>query len=147
MRLVGPETVEERFWQKVRVEDGCWEWTASRHYKGYGWFRVGDRMEKAHRVSYLLHHGPIPEGMSVLHKCDNPACVRPDHIFLGTQQENIADMVRKGRVSRGPGSTLTDADVLAIRASGKSNTELARLYGQDQSTISRVRNRRTRRYL
>jgi hypothetical protein len=93
----------ERFWRSVRKSEGCWEWTAGRFSDGmrYGQFRVGKKKLKAHRFSYMIHHGSIPDGMKVLHKCDNPICMRPDHHFLGTNADNTDDMVRKGRAKNG----------------------------------------------
>ena len=89
----------ERFWEKVVKTPTCWLWTAAAQ-GGYG--VIGDphrkgRVLRAHRVSWELHDGPIPSGMDVLHRCDTPACVRPDHLFLGTAADNIADMFAKGR--------------------------------------------------
>lgn len=90
--------LSERFWPKVEKTDGCWLWTANTRPNGYGLFgSVG-----AHRVAYELCVGPIPSGMYVCHRCDNPACVRPDHLFVGTQLDNMRDMVTKGR-GRQPG--------------------------------------------
>lgn len=102
-------------------------------------------MESAHRVAYEFHCGPIPDGMRVLHRCDNPPCINPDHLFLGTQAENVADMISKGRkvVLQGEGhgsAKLTKADVLAIRAArGSSSRQLAVQYGVHSSQICRVR--------
>lgn len=100
-----PDTRAERFWQKVdrRGNEQCWIWISVRNSDGYGQFRTGGAfMDKAHRESWRMANGPIPEGLSVLHRCDNPSCVNPNHLFLGTQQDNIADMLRKGRhVKRG----------------------------------------------
>lgn len=96
-------TLEERFWSKVNQSDECWTWTASKDDKGYG--KIGLPGRKgwgfAHRVSYSLEHGvELTPDQKVLHRCDNPPCVRPDHLFLGTAADNAADMVAKGR-SRG----------------------------------------------
>lgn len=101
--FVGPSgpkrrPLKDRFWSKVQKTDGCWEWTGSRRPKGYGVFAVnGARRESAHRVAYALFIGPISAGFFVCHRCDNPRCVRPDHLFLGTQADNMRDMHAKGR--------------------------------------------------
>jgi hypothetical protein len=94
----------KRFWQKVEKGDGCWEWQgAPSKHGGYGTFTVGGsrfntfQRERAHRVSYQIHFGPISSGLKILHRCDNPLCVRPDHLFPGTQGDNIRDMWAKGR--------------------------------------------------
>lgn len=94
--------LEDRFWVKVRKSDGCWEWTAASKQGGYGKIAVGRRLMLAHRVSWELANGPIPDGLLVCHTCDNPPCVRPDHLFLGTQTDNMRDAVRKNRGIGGP---------------------------------------------
>lgn len=92
-------TPEMRFWVKVERggEDACWQWLARKHEGGYGDFRLGGGHVRAHRFSYELAHGAIPKGMFVLHRCDNPGCVNPSHLFLGTFEDNSSDMVSKGR--------------------------------------------------
>ena len=88
----------DRFWANVRKSDGCWEWTAYRMKGGYGRIRKANGMPSlAHRFSWEIHFGPIPEGRHVCHHCDNPPCIRPDHLFLGTHRENHLDASRKGR--------------------------------------------------
>lgn len=87
-----------RFWSKVRKSDECWIWIAGRYFPaGYGQFFLDGRDMRAHRTSWTIVHGPIPDGLWVLHKCDNPPCVRPDHLFLGTRSDNMRDCVSKGR--------------------------------------------------
>lgn len=140
---------DQRFWTKVRRhEGGCWEWEGCRSDTGYGTFYAG-RVYSSHRYSWELHNGPIPKGMCVLHRCDNRACVRPDHLWLGTKADNSRDMAAKGR-ERAPskpgsqhhGAKLTEAAVLEIRASADSGRVLAERYGVSPSLISLVRKRR-----
>lgn len=96
-------TAEERFWAKVQKSDACWEWMAYRNPAGYGKFGpTRQAIVLAHRFSYELTRGPIPDGLFVCHACDNPACVRPDHLWLGTNKENLQDASRKGRMTGAP---------------------------------------------
>lgn len=141
---------EDRFWWYAVKKDGCWEWTGETNPRGYGRLKVdGYRRVQAHRFSYEIHKGAIPEGMLVLHKCDNPPCTNPDHLFLGTTQDNTDDMIRKGRkiVIRGnnlPQAKINDESVRDIRSrcsKGESQKSVALHYGLSQSSVSLIVNR------
>lgn len=137
----------EFFWSKVLLGPGCWEWTGCLS-QGYGTFSIrggkGEH-ERAHRFSWKIHFGPIPDGNDVLHQCDNKPCIRPDHLFLGTQAENMADAASKGLLNRGEKNghaKLTAADVLAIRdlmGIGVRQAAIARQYGVHPSHVSSIK--------
>lgn len=138
----------------VRGIDECWEWTGFRNRKGYGQCKsAGQPTIGAHRLSWIVHHGPIPEGMCVCHKCDNPPCVNPHHLFLGTIADNTADMMRKGRHrisprygTDNPRCKLSDDQIREIyyERHGDSPSSLAAEFGVSQSLISIIRNHRYR---
>lgn len=149
----GDMTVEQRFWSYVRKADGCWIWTGRREVFGYGSMSVKRRNVKAHRYSYELHIGPIPPGVYVCHRCDNPPCVNPAHLFLGTQADNMADAAAKGRVEYGERhhtARLTASGVVDARrrvAAGEMVKDVARELGVTHSTLSNAIRRKTWRHV
>ena len=120
--------ISERFFDYVNKSDGCWEWIGGKNDLGYGRFRVGYETRQAHRVSWVLHIGKIPRNLFVLHRCDNPSCVNPDHLFLGTAQHNSDDKFQKGRDRVHIGSEkrlskLHENDIPTIRSMVKITTQ------------------------
>lgn len=164
-------SLAERFWAKVHKTDGCWLWLGSLNGFGYGQIRgewPGPRALRSHRASWILHCGPIPAGLSVLHRCDNPPCVRPDHLFLGTQSDNQRDMTTKGRHFRGERASalrlaiginrgernvfakLTEEQVKEIRAmhaAGVEQATIAAEFNVHAKTIGSVVTRATWRHV
>ena len=146
----------ERFWSHVAVTspDDCWEWIAARLPKGYGLTSDDQRRRRyAHRVSWEMTHGPIPDGLFVLHHCDNPPCVNPAHLFLGDQHDNHVDMVLKRRHTFGDRSAvakITDAQAVDIRrrhAAGESARALGVEFGLHCHTIRKIARGVYRRHL
>ncbi len=152
-----PDDVIDRFWSKVdiRLPFECWEWQACRKQHGYGFFGSGldghPNNTLAHRMAWMLEYGPIPEGFKILHRCDNPPCVNLNHLFIGTQHQNVLDMESKGR-GRHPageacgGSKLTIRQVEQIRelaTGGTFQTAIAAQFGIGQSTVSSIVRRAT----
>lgn len=135
-----------RWSDKVLVDDGCWEWQAGRGPQGYGAIRIPTKTKRAHRVSYELFRGPIPDGLLVCHHCDNPGCVKPSHLFVGTTADNMHDRDRKGRGNqRGgeqhPNAKLSGEDVLVIRElceSGSLQKVVADRFGVTFQEISKI---------
>ena len=132
--------VDDRFWGNIRKGTNCWIWVGSKQRSGYGQLKFLGAVMLAHRASWILNFGAIPDGMQVLHKCDVRRCVNPAHLFLGTPKDNIADMIAKGRARLNnpqPGelagmAKLTEYQVKSIKrhlANGKSLASLGRQYG------------------
>lgn len=148
------QTIDGPFWSKVdsRGHNDCWPWVASIYRNGYGQFSSGHRYPQlktplAHRAAWILSNGPIPDGLQVLHRCDNRICVNPSHLFLGTLADNMVDMVAKGRQAHPIGSRngrtkLTEAQVLAIRADTRPSRTISAEYGVGQTLVSRIKSRR-----
>ncbi len=123
-------------------ESGCWLWTLALKGDGYGVATVNGKYVRAHRLSWQAFRGEIPEGRNVLHKCDVRHCVNPEHLFLGDNADNSADMVQKGRSAKGSGHSqarLTEGQVAEILASDKSNRQLAAEYGVVHGTIDHIK--------
>lgn len=136
-----------RFWGKVHVTPNCWLWSASVTGSGYGQIGLGRKLDgrgDSHRIAWLLCNGPIPDGQQVLHKCDNKRCVNPDHLYLGTNAQNMQDALQRGQKPRGSKCSfakLTDNQVAEIRATtGISHQKLSENYGVSRVTITRVKN-------
>lgn len=130
---------------KIDPETDCWNWNAT-NVRGYGKIQINGRKQRANRVSFELHCGPIPAGRHVCHRCDNPKCINPAHLFLGTNADNVADKVAKGRQAHtsingaaNGSAKLTETDVLAIRASTGLLRELAAQYRMSATQISAIR--------
>lgn len=139
-------TVLIRFLSHVQKTDTCWNWGGGNDGQfGYGKFRLGDKLYRAHRVSWMLHKGQIPRGLDVLHKCiGNPKCVNPDHLYLGTDADNVRDIILQSRRPPRGGSAsnfavLTDQDIVHIRASTDENGVLAKRHNVTTRTIWRIR--------
>lgn len=139
--IIKPATPEERFWAKVRKTDTCWIWTSSKTNNHYGKFRFEGKTARAHRVAYQLCVGPIPPGLYVCHHCDTPACVRPSHLFSGTDADNKADSKAKGRRKGRSSRRLLEAEITEVRqlyVSGVTRRALAEQFGVSQTRISSV---------
>lgn len=139
----------ERFWEKVDKSGDCWLWTGSLDAYGYGEIKLdrSRRQAKSHRQSWVFANGPIPPGMSVLHRCDVRACVRPDHLFLGTARDNVTDALGKRRLRPwgrpiGQGKKLTADQVREIRASTEPARRLAARYGLCFQTVYEIKARK-----
>lgn len=138
----------ERFWKKVSIAgpDECWPWIGARNSYGHGEFWRRDQTQgMAHRFAWEIKNGPIPDGMVVCHRCDNPPCCNVRHLFLGRPADNSADMTAKGRQSRGeahPVSKLSEQDVLSIRSSTESGVLLGARFGISSVQVSNIRRRK-----
>jgi hypothetical protein len=142
------------FWSWVEKTDGCWIWTGFRDHNNRGSFVPGSQRQgvpkwQTHRFAWFITFGVIPIGLSVLHKCDNPPCCRPDHLFIGTQKDNMQDALKKGRTLRGdncPWAKLTAEQVILMRRRYRSEyisyTDLAKDFGIHPTTVGEIMRRK-----
>lgn len=136
------EKAVERFWSRAsKPRRGCWEWQGPRNGSGYGIVNFRDQMWRTHRLSLTLASGPIEDGLQVCHRCDNPPCIRPDHLYVGSALENSMDRADRGRQGVGQFAKLSeaDADIIRERAlSGEDEAALASDFGVSQNTVRRI---------
>lgn len=138
--------LEKRFWSKVDKSSDCWLWTGGKDSWGYGTFWIEGKTKGAHRVAYELERGPIMNGLLVCHTCDVSNCVNPEHLFLGTQKDNMVDASNKGRINVGMarGSSngnarLTEEQVVAILQDTRKQVRTAEDYNVSESTVSKIK--------
>jgi hypothetical protein len=147
-------SLEERFFSKVEKTEGCWFWKSSTNQMGYGQFTIGRKPLFAHRICWELTHGKkIPEGLFACHKCDTPICVNPDHIFLGTHQQNSQDMSNKKRSTWGEKSLLSKLNLENVRQIKRMLLEgvdikiICEKFQVVDKTIRNIRNKKTWKHL
>lgn len=143
------QKLKEKYDKLVIKKDGCWGWNGHTVNGGYSRFRFGKSMMYAHRASFILHHGDIPKGMQVCHRCDNPTCTNPKHLFLGTKADNIIDCMNKGRHptlgkkgEENHRSILKVAQVKEIKdllAKGLSSIDIGKMFGVHKNTINNIK--------
>ena len=152
--MIVAQNIERRFFRYAIQQDGCWGWSGKGLCRGYPLIRTTTQSYRANRVSWMIHRGIIPEGMHVLHHCDNPICTNPDHLFIGTHLDNINDMIAKGRGvfqvapeklrhagSEHGNSKLTEHDVIEIRnlrAGGMRQWEIAKRFGITRGNVGHI---------
>lgn len=137
----------ESFWRQVVKTESCWVWTGNKNKTGYGQYKMPGHSYRTHRASWQMAFGPIPKGMQVLHHCDNPSCVNPDHLFLGTHKDNMADCAAKGRIvlpnqvgENHSGHKLTEEEVRQIKGllNQCSHAQISKMYGISRSVVTRI---------
>lgn len=138
---------KERFWKRVKKTRYCWIWIGAKNNKGYGQIMVNKRLIAAHRYSYFLQKGSIPKDNHILHKCDNPSCVNPQHLWVGTNNDNVQDRVNKGREAdrkgeKNPNAKITYEIATKIRKMYKTRNYkvyiLGQMFGVNRNVIGRI---------
>ena len=142
------KSFHERFWGRVEpiTESGCMIWMGHVGHAGYGHIGINHKVKRAHRVAWEEVNGPIPEGMHLCHRCDVPCCVNPDHMFIGTHSDNMADMYKKGRSAFGEkhgNSKVTESQVIEILSDSRKYNDICADYGITLGTLSAIKNRKT----
>lgn len=152
-RLKISGTEQERFIRSFKVNGltGCWEWSSYRDKDGYGTISLNYKSVRAHRYSYEFHSGKSANGFLVCHSCDNPGCVNPDHLFIGSAKDNTHDMINKNRDTiigeKNCKAKLKDQDIINIRNSNKTTKELMVIYGLTKHSINNIKAKRTWKHL
>lgn len=149
------KSLKERFEKYFeKTPNSCWIWTGAILKRGYGQQKTGEKNKRAHRISWELYRGKIPTGMNVCHKCDTPLCVNPDHLFIGTQLDNIRDCIKKNRNAKAPNgeehknSKLKEKDVRNILKDKRlSLSKIAKEYGVHRKTIEYIKNGKTWKHI
>lgn len=137
------------FWDKVQITDTCWIWTGSKNSRGRGVFHPSACKKLgisylAYRVSWIIHYGAIPTGKQVCHTCDNPSCVNPEHLFLGSAKDNTLDMLKKGRSGK---TKLVAEQVLLIREDPRPRRVIAKEFNVTLNMIQKIKSKRSWKHL
>jgi hypothetical protein len=141
------ESLRDRFYRNAIVKEGCWEWKGCFQAQGYpmlGHKSLKNGKDVGHRISYMVHKGPIPSGMVIMHECDNPACTNPDHLRLGTHQDNVDDKICKGRMRRGADRANSKLDWVKVKRIRNmlpglyKHPEIAEMFGVSRSLVSMI---------
>lgn len=143
-------SLNDRFWEKVEKTTSCWNWIANKNRKGYGRIWVDGRNEFAQRVAFTMLYGQFNKKMRILHCCDNPSCVNPKHLYIGTDADNGRDKAIRGRAAMGEkngNSKLKPKDIIAIRRSADSYANLARTFGIDRTQVWNIKTKRQWKHL
>lgn len=142
------KTVHEKLLNKLDIIDQCWMWTGSKNPAGYGMVQIGSKIKLAHRAMYEVYRGPIPDNLVIRHRCDNPGCCNPNHLIVGTRQENIKDIDDRGRRPKGSNHwkcKLTEQQLTEIKYDTRRQVDIAAEYGITQAHVSLIKKGMARR--